>query len=121
MLVLRMSLFGPHRAIVSPGLQRQTYPWSSAAAHAGDGPADRLTDARAWNELGLGADWEQRLRAEAAGGRDGELREATFSGLPFGDERFVKQVEERLGRRLHPLPPGPPPRANRAATAGTKP
>jgi len=73
------------------------YPWSSAAAHGSDADLDPLIDSRAWGELGLGSDWEERLPAESGGGRDAELRRATYSGLPFGDQRFVAEMEVRLG------------------------
>ena len=91
------------------------YPWSSAAAHCGSAPDDRLIDAWAWNEGGLAGDWAGRLRTEAAGVRDVELRRATYSGLPFGSEEFVDEMEVRLGRRLRPRPPGPAPKAKNAA------
>lgn len=32
--------------------------------------------------------------------------EATRSGWPLGPEDFVRNLEQRAGRRLHPLPPG---------------
>jgi len=93
------------------------YPWSSGAAHdAGSDPAGLIDDWE-WSELGLTTDWETRLRVEAAGARDAELRRATYHGLPFGNASFVDQMEARLGRRLRPQPPGPKPRA-RSAAAG---
>jgi len=67
----------------------------------------------------LAQDWLERLDVEAAGVRDAELRRATFTGLPFGDVGFVEEMEERLGRRLRPKPPGRPPKA-RGAAAGSR-
>ena len=92
-----------------------SYPWSSAAAHCSNADGDPLIDAWAWTELGLGSDWEERLRTESAGGRDVELRRATYSGLPFGDKRFVEEMGVRLGRRLRRKPPGPAARALESA------
>ena len=71
-----------------------------------------------WSELGLGGDWLERLEAEAAGSREAELRRATYSGIPFGDEQFMAEMEKRFQRRLRPMPPGPAPKA-RSAAVGT--
>ncbi len=90
------------------------YPWSSAAAHCGNAAHDRLIDAWAWGNEGLAEGWAGRFRAESAGLRDNELRRATYSGLPFGSEEFVDEMEVRLGRRLRAKPPGPAPRAKNA-------
>ena len=91
------------------------YPWSSASAHCGDAASDRLIDSGEWGSTGLASEWEQRLRTESMGGRAAELRRATYSGLPLGDERFVEQMEVQLGRRLRPKPPGPAPKALESA------
>jgi len=93
----------------------QEHPWSSAGAHPRG--RRRLIDPWEWSELGLAADWSERLRGEAAGSRDADLRRATYSGTPFGEEEFVAEMEKRSGRRLRPKPPGPVPRANSAAWA----
>ncbi|MCB1020414.1 MAG: transposase [Bryobacterales bacterium] len=94
------------------------YPWSSAVAHVADAAADPLVDDRAWSELGLGGDWAQRLEVEAAGVRNAALRQATFSGLPFGDAGFIEEMERRLERRPHPNPPGRPRKARAAGGGG---
>ncbi len=36
------------------------------------------------------------------------IRDATRCGWPLGSTAFVKELEERAGRRLHPLPAGRP-------------
>ena len=92
------------------------YPWSSAVAHAVGADSAGLLAEWEWNELGLTEDWEARLRVEAAGVRDGELRRATYHGLPFGDARFVEEMEARWGRKLRPQKPGPKPTARSAAS-----
>jgi putative transposase len=94
------------------------YPWSSAAAHGSGTVEDPLIDSWAWSETGLASDWEERLQAGSAGARDVDLRRATYSGLPFGDEKFVEKMESRLGRRLHPKPPGRAPKALQMTAGG---
>ncbi len=103
----------PLRAAIVGSATR--YPWSSAAAHCGNAVDDRLIDPLAWDKAGLTADWEGRLRTESAGHRDDELRRATYSGLPFGSEEFVDEMEVRLGCGLRPKPPGPTPKVKNAA------
>ena len=94
------------------------YPWSSASAHCGDAMSDRLIDPGEWHRMGLASDWEQRLRAESTGEGAAEVRQATYSGLPLGDEQFIEQMEARQGRRLRPLPPGPAPKVLKSAAGG---
>ena len=95
------------------------YPWSSASAHCGEALSDRLLEAAEWGRTGLSSDWEQRLRAESTGGRVAEIRSATHSGLPLGDERFMKRMEVQQGRRLRPTPPGPAPKARKCAAGAS--
>jgi putative transposase len=93
------------------------YPWSSAAAHAtGSDPAG-LIDEWEWTELGLQSDWKQRLESKMGEREEAELRQATYSGLPFGDRGFVAQLEQRLARRLRASPPGPTPKSHNAVAA----
>jgi len=92
------------------------YPWSSAAAHCGNAADDRLIDAPAWGKEALAEGWAERLRTESAGLRDDELRRATYSGLPFGSEEFVDEMELRLGRGLRAKPPGPAPNTKNASS-----
>ena len=76
------------------------YPWSSARTHAGlrrdnlldpgrpfPGP---IGDWSAW--LGIGLEEETARR----------LRRNTSTGRPTGSDRFIAQVESRLGRELRP-------------------
>ena len=61
--------------------------------------------------------WSEVMRA----GNDQEtaerLREATYSGRPFGDEEFVSEMERRAGRELRPRRASPKPHAVKAASA----
>ena len=95
------------------------YPWSSAATHGtGDDSSDPLVDDWAWSELGLSKGWEERLEVESAGRRNAALRQATFTGLPFGDARFIEEMEEQLNRRLRPKRPGRPRKEQAKAARG---
>jgi REP-associated tyrosine transposase len=93
------------------------YPWSSAAAHATGHDAAILIDEWEWSELELQADWKQRLQSKIGEESTAELRQATYSGPPFGDPDFVTHLEHRHARRLRRAPPGPPPK-NHTAAAG---
>jgi hypothetical protein len=44
-------------------------------------------------------DWKQRLESKMGEREEAELRQATYSGLPFGDRSFVAQLEQRLTTR----------------------
>ena len=97
----------------------QEYPWSSARAHTeGADPSGTLDlgtlDLGSWSEICSANDWGQALVA----GADAvdEIRTATRAGNPFGDDRFVAELESQTGRLLRCKPPGPQPKS-RVATA----
>ncbi len=87
------------------------YAWSSARFHVGllgtdelvqdRDLLDRVSDWKAFLEIGVSAD-EQRF-----------LQEKTRTGRPCGDEAFVKQAERLTGRELLPKRPGRPRLANK--------
>ena len=92
------------------------YEWSSAAAHA-QRVGGELID---WPTLELWGgcpDWKERLRREAGTDEERKLRAATRSGAPLGSGEFVKELEQRFGRRLEIHGRGRPrkPQANAAA------
>jgi hypothetical protein len=91
------------------------YPWSSAAAHGTGSDAAGLIDEWEWSEVGLPGDWKQRIGGKISDEPIAELRQATYSGLPFGDAELVTQLEKRHARRLKPAPPGPSPKSHNAA------
>ena len=93
------------------------YPWSSTATHVEGRDPQQIIDLTSWKNLGIQGDWGELLASEAVSGRDGELRAATSTGVPFADAGFVRELETRLGRRLEPRPPGPVPKAKRASAA----
>jgi putative transposase len=80
------------------------YPWSSAAYHAGLQESDPLVKDKTLR--GLVKEWQEYLFNGE--GKEEELRLATRTGRPAGDERFVSLIEERTGRDLSKGRPGRP-------------
>ena len=93
------------------------YEWSSARAHISGAEGDDLVDDWAWIELRLGGGWSEVLRAANDQETAERLREATYSGRPFGDEVFVREMERRAGRELRPRRASLKPHAVKAASA----
>ena len=93
------------------------YEWSSARAHVEGRDRRGLMDTDLWKQVCPREDWKQvlgRTRDEEAA-EMAELRRATASGRPLGDEGFVKTLEKTLGRKLNPRRTGRP---KKAAAAG---
>ncbi|MBI5745350.1 MAG: transposase [Elusimicrobia bacterium] len=84
--------------------------WSSAAMHLGHaGDRFRFDLDALWSLLpDLKRDWGTWLSKEDDFEESGCLRKNTRTGRPVGDEAFVRMMERRLGRRLHPLAVGRP-------------
>ena len=81
------------------------YPWSSAAFHTGRADSDPLVKDRTL--YGLITDWEEYL----SGGISlelGQLRMATQTGRPAGDEAFIAKMSDLTGRDLKKGKPGRP-------------
>lgn len=101
--VARYVLLNPVRA----GLARRAeeWPYSSARSHLREGQ-DALVDGQALaSRIG---DWA-RLLGEAEEGCDAAtVRRHSATGRPLGDERFVSQIEQQLGRQLQLKRPGRP-------------
>jgi putative transposase len=73
------------------------YAWSSARAHAGlESPA--WLDSEWWSRRWTAREWAKALRE--ADEEAVAIRLATYSGLPYGSEMFVRALERELGRRL---------------------
>ena len=92
----------------------EEYPWSSALAHTEGADPSGTLDLGSWSEICSANDWGEAL----VGGADAvdEIRTATRAGNPFGDDRFVAELERQAGRLLRSKPPGPQPKS-RVATA----
>jgi putative transposase len=81
------------------------YPWSSARAHTGMQVNPLLDPGRPFP--GPIGDWAAWLRAGLEEQTAERLRLNTSTGRPTGSNRFVQELEARLGRRLHPRQRGP--------------
>ncbi len=95
---------------VRAGLCRKPWRWvwSSAAAHCGGRDGSALLDLDAWSEQIDPAWWKDHIDEPEDETEMRELRLWTSRGRPWGSDRFVRNIEARLGRRLRPLPPGRP-------------
>lgn len=85
----------------------ETYPWSSAAAHCGLCEDPVLSTA--FPPVGVIEDWAEWLQ-ESLEDEDATytaIRQQTHTGRPCGPSKFLDQVEQLLGRTLHPKPRGP--------------
>ena len=98
---------------VRAGLVRsaELYEWSSAAAHLTGRGGDSLLDSWDGEQLGFGADWAERLADLRTADQGDMLRDATYGGRPFGDDKFVAEMENKLRRPLRKRLPGPKPKA----------
>jgi putative transposase len=87
--------------VQSPG----DYPWSSARYHTGRATWDPLVMDRSLH--GVAGNWEDFLSStdEAAERR---LRQATRTGRPAGDEKFIARIADMTGRDLAMGSPGRP-------------
>jgi putative transposase len=90
---------------VAAGLVKRPgdYPWSSARAHLW-GEDDTLLKVAPL--LGLVGDWQTFLVLSPEAELD-VLQRHERTGRPLGEEPFLIELEERLGRRLRPQRPGP--------------
>jgi REP-associated tyrosine transposase len=72
------------------------YPWSSAAAHLAYEDRSGILDLDWWRQEGP-KNWKEMLE-EAQEQQESELRSCTYSGKPFGEESFVREMAERFAR-----------------------
>ena len=90
------------------------YPWSSAAFHAGEAEDDPLAS-RDGDVDEMIPDWRTFLPEPDEEDFAEAIRRETAAGRPLGDDRFVRRLEKRLGRKLargrpgclRPAPPVP--------------
>jgi len=103
---LRYTESNPVRAgIVS---HAEHYPWSSAAAHCGMPPGPLPVDLALWQEEWTESAWREFLGEKEAESDTRALRASTHTGRPLGSLTFVREAEQRLGRRLRPRKSGRP-------------
>ena len=86
------------------------YPWSSARAHVEGRDESGLLDMDLWREVRGHERWAEMLGRPLPEEACRAVREATFSGLPLGNEGFVSRLERQFGRRLRPGKPGRKPK-----------
>jgi putative transposase len=95
------------------------YEWSSAGAHVAGRDPEGLLELEWWKETFPLQDWAEALLPT----RDDEMkaeeiRRATRTGRPLGDEAFVRKLEDAQQRTLRREKPGPKRPRSAAATAG---
>jgi putative transposase len=74
------------------------YAWSSANIHLGGRDAEGLVSTTAWFAGWSAEDWSEVL----CSGEDkaSAIREATYSGRPYGSQQFITRLEATLSRSL---------------------
>lgn len=75
------------------------YEWSSAQAHV-TGEAGRFEglDWSVWEEAGGAKGWEELIQNQWDPRDERLLRKCTYAGRPYGEEEFVRALEEEFGR-----------------------
>ncbi len=84
--------------------QAQDYEWSSARAHVKKNKDPLLSEFYLMNEI---KDWRTYL-ADDKEEEINAIRKQIKAGLPWGDQEFIKQLEEKLGKTLRVLKQGRP-------------
>lgn len=91
----------------------EEYPWSSAAAHCGHGPAHSVL-ADEFPPAGVIDNWADWLHEDPAEDNATEnIRRQTRTGRPCGTTKFLEQVEALLGRAVRPKKRGRPRKARK--------
>ena len=90
------------------------YNWSSAAVHTGDAAdASGLLDLAAWRKRHRDdALWRELLQRPEDAELLAAIRRKTHHGRPLASDTFISKLEQKLGRRLRPLPGGRPRKRN---------
>jgi len=81
------------------------YKWSSAYAHVSKEPLPPLSHFYLMDEI---ADWREYLKKESFESNN-VIKEHIKTGLPFGSDKFINNLEKRLGIKLTSCKPGPKP------------
>ena len=78
----------------------ELYRWSSAAAHLlGERDPSGVLDLGFWRRAGGAAAWAELHGRSEDAQEINQLRRCTYAGRPFGDESFVREMEERFHRK----------------------
>ena len=84
------------------------YPWSSALAHC-QNQTDGLVQVEPLLSLVSGS-WQDFLQRENHKVEVENFRLHARTGRPLGNDHFLDQIEQRLGRTIRPGKPGPKPK-----------
>jgi len=84
------------------------YPWSSAAAHVGEGDAFGILDLIRWREMFAPSKWRRILQRPEDARMVKRLETALGTGRPLAGDRWLAKLEHVLGRRVRALPVGRP-------------
>ena len=91
--------------------EAEDYPWSSAANHCGLADDRVLSKNLRWNKLTEQVDdWSAWLTEGDDLSELTMIRRNIEKGLPCGSDRFIKNLEKKIGRSLQYRPQGRPPR-----------
>ncbi len=95
---------------VRAGLCRRAdeWPWSSVHGNLGN-KSDELVDKSAVRDII--SDWQRFLSEYSESSLIDSLRTQTSTGRPTGDDRFIKALERKTGRRIRRYNSGPPPKS----------
>lgn len=96
-VALRYVEYNPVRAGIVG--RPEDYEWSSCGSHLGVRRWEEWVDRRFWEERGGAVGWRQLLAPADRPQLQYLLRRCTYAERPFGDESFVREIEERLGRK----------------------
>jgi putative transposase len=89
------------------------WPWSSARAHVTGIDESGLLDMDTWRSRFDCDRWRAYLEEGRNSDREyDEMRKATRTGRPLGDDDFIKRLEDLTGRVLRPKKRGPTPGLN---------
>ncbi len=86
--------------------QPEDYPWSSAAFHVMGKEGPLVKDSPF---VEMVADWKSFLSEEPCATMITTLKQAERTGRPLGDDMFLAELEQTLGRELTKKKPGPKP------------
>lgn len=88
------------------------YRWSSARANTSDTYQDGIVDP-IWKDYLNLDEYVKFLDKDEDDKQIGEIRRATYSGMPVGPDIFIKNISEQLGIVLEKNPRGRPKKENR--------
>lgn len=84
------------------------YAWSSVRAHCGLESPPAWLDTADWSARYTPQQWQAILALDFAQAGDlDRLRTATRTGRPYGSDRFIAELEDKLDRKLFPAKRGP--------------